>query len=167
MIADSSSLILLAKISILDRLLSHLKEPVTITLVIFNECTAKKGAMDAELIKKRIKEGIILQRTLKSSNLSRKLEKDFNLGHGEAQAIQLCVEQELGLLTDDKRTLQTCKILGIPFTTALNLVVQLYPRGILKKDETETYINKLKISGRYSTEVINKSKEELHHDPNE
>ena len=167
MIADSSSLILLAKISVLDRLLSHLKEPVTITPAISNECTAKEGTMDAQLIQRIFKEGRILKRTLRESRLSRNLEKDFNLGSGEAEAIQLCLEQKQGLITDDKRAIQTCRILKIPFTTALNLVLQLHNRRKLDRQEAETYVNKLKSFGRYSTELINKAKEELHHDSNE
>lgn len=160
-VVDSSSLILMAKAGILDRVIKNLKEKLTITKQVYNETTSKKDAFDAKIIKKRVEERIIEKRGIKNLKLYNEIRKDFNLGKGEAEAIVFCLENKIGLVTDDKRAINACRILRIKFTTVPNLLVRLYKKGLVTKIEANAYLKKLEKFGRYSDEIIQKIKEDL------
>lgn len=160
-VVDSSSLILLAKISILDKVLKNSKKKLTVTQEVYKESTFKQETFDAKLITKRFEESLIHKKEIKNVGLYNKIRKDFNLGKGEAESVVLCLESEKGLITDDRKAINTCKILKIKFTTAPNLLVRLYKNGLITKNESESYIEKLEKYGRYSATIINKAKEDV------
>lgn len=158
---DSSSLILLAKLNILDILIENIKHRLVVTGQVYNECLAKKESFDAQLIEERIKERLIAKRDISNRNLYNKIIKDFNLGKGEAEAITLCLELKLGMISDDKKAINACRVLKIKFTTASKLLVQLYKKKLLTKVEANLMTKELQKIGRYSDEIINRLKEDL------
>ena len=158
---DSSSLILMAKIDILDKIIKNLKKKLALTEEVYRECTIKTEAYDAKIIKKRVEEKAILKKEIKNSTLYQKIRKDFNLGKGEAEAIVFCLENRISLITDDKKSMNACKVLKIEFTTALNLLIMLYKKKLIKKDEADSYLKRFEKFGRYTNEVLQRAKEDL------
>lgn len=161
LIADSSSLILLAKLNILDIVIKNIKHKLTIPKRVYEECTAKKESMDAQLIEQRVKQKLITIRYSSNRSLYDKIVKDFNLGKGEAEAITLCIELKSGIVTDDKKAINACKVLKIRFATAPRILIQLYKKNIFTKIEVNSIMENLQKFGRYSDIIINKIKEDL------
>lgn len=158
---DSSSLILMAKIGILDKIIKNLQRKLTITNQVFTESTSKIDPFDAKIIKKRIEEKVIKKKEIKNLNLYKKIIEDFNLGKGEAESIVFCLENKIALITDDKKAMNTCKLLRINFTTASNLLISLYKKGLITNTEASIYLKKLKKFGRYSDDIMQRIKEDL------
>lgn len=160
-VTDSSSLILLAKSDILDIIINNAKQKLIIPEQVYYECTAKKELFDAQIIEKRVKEKLITQKNISNKSLYTRILKDFNLGKGETESITLCIELKSGLITDDKKAINACRILKIKFTTVPRLVVYLYKKNIVTEFEAKSIIKKLQKFGRYSDEILNNIKEDL------
>ncbi|MAF13570.1 MAG: hypothetical protein CMI53_01620 [Parcubacteria group bacterium] len=160
-VADSSTLILLAKTELLDWLLENLKEKITIPRSVFVESTIKNEAFDAILIKNRVKENKIKITDVKQKYLCDKLLDDFNFGKGEAEAISLCLLNKAILLVDDKKAIKCCKVFNLKFTTAPNILVTFYKKKIVDKEMANLLLTKLEKYGRYSSDIIQKIKGEL------
>ncbi|MEK6854122.1 MAG: hypothetical protein AABX60_02195 [Nanoarchaeota archaeon] len=158
---DSSSLILLAKIGILEKLISNLREKAIISDEVYKESTSKKEAFDAKLIENFIEEKRITKQGVKDRGLCQRVRKDFNFGEGEAEAIALCLESGASLITDDKKAINACKLLKIRFTTAGKLLIRLYKKGLITKMEAEACLKRLEKFGRYSSEIMRAMMEEL------
>ncbi len=50
---------------------------------------------------------------------------------------------------DDKKAINACKVLGLKFITALDILLAMYKRGVILKEEANTYLNKLEEFGWY------------------
>lgn len=156
---DSSTLILLAKLDLLDIVLETIKTDIVITKKIVEEITAKKTA-DAFHLQQRINmQKLVIQEA--PHKLCTTLINDFRLGEGEAEALSLAIEHNLPLMTDDKRAIKVCKIFTIDFMTTANIVVALCKRKLMTRERALSSLHKLEIYGRYSKELINKAREEL------
>lgn len=160
-VIDSSSLILLAKTNALDILIKNIKKSLAIPEQVYAECTARKELFDAQIIEKRIKEKAIAKKSISNQRLCNKIQQDFNLGKGEAEAICLGIELKLGIITDDKKAINACRILKIRFTTMPKLIVQLYKKKLIGKAELDSALTKLQKFGRYSDEIMQKLKEDI------
>src|SRR3990172_3322073 len=78
---DSFTLILLAKVELLIRVVEDTE--VTITDIVEKECTRKQELLDAKLIKKLIEEGKVKVEHYHVGKEGKKIEKGFNMGTGE------------------------------------------------------------------------------------
>lgn len=160
-VSDSSSLILLAKIGLLDRVVAQLRDEIIIPTAVYKETATKKQSFDALLIKKRVEEKRIVVQKTDDSKLYSSVIRDFNLGRGEAEAIVLCLREKSALITDDKKAIQACKVLKIEFTTVPNIVTYLFQRKIISKPEAQVMIEKLQKMGRYSAAIIQTMKDDI------
>ena len=160
-VIDSSSLILLAKVDILDIVIKNIKQKLAIPEQVYAECTTKKESFDAQLIEKRVKEGSIVKKGISNISLYGKILGDFNLGKGEAESIVLCIGLKSGIITDDKKSINACRILKISFTTVPRLAVQFYKKKFITETEANSAIKKLQKFGRYSNDIMDKIKEDL------
>src|SRR3989344_433789 len=104
-VIDSSSLILLAKIGILDKVIDNIKEKMAIPEKVYDESARQKNTFDAKMIEERIKQKKLDQITVKNRKIYQKIKEDFNLGDGEGECIALCIENRGQLITDDKKAL--------------------------------------------------------------
>src|SRR3989344_6817253 len=100
-VIDSSSLILLAKIGILDKVIDNIKEKMAIPEKVYDESAKQKSTFDAKMIEERIKQKKIDQITIKNKKTYLKIKEDFSLGDGEAECITACIETNSPLITDD------------------------------------------------------------------
>ena len=160
-IMDSSTLILLAKCGLLDIFIDNLKSQLIIPKAVEAECTSKKDTFDAKLITQRIKEGKIQVQTINNLKIYKKLMRDFNIAKGEVEALTLCLEKIQLLLTDDKKAINACKILRLPFATAPDVLIRAYEKGLIKKVYAMSIFDKLMRYGRYSKDIIQDVKDRL------
>jgi predicted nucleic acid-binding protein len=143
---DSSTLILLAKAELLALFLSGAKQEVVIPGEVDRECCRVKKTVDESKIK-------VIQ--VKDKRLVAKLQVDFSLGQGEAEAIALALkarERVLGI--DDKNAINACKLLRIPFTTAMAILVRSREKGLLDRSEALTRLAMLAGYGRYKSSIV-------------
>ena len=158
-VSNSSTLILLAKIDLLNALLEHAPK-ILISDVIEKEMAAKR-TFDAQLIAREIERGSI---AVVCSDLkkARKVMEQFHLDLGEASAYALFNPgQHSALLTDDGELIKLCKLERIPFICAMGIVVRLYEKGVLTKEETLEKMEALVRVGRYAPSIYDHFKQEV------
>lgn len=159
---DSSTLILLAKVELLDSFLDGYKGKVLIPREVEAESCRKKKSYDALLIQKRIQEKKIRVAGVKKGGLCNKLMQDFRIGRGEAEALVLALEKKAKLVvTDDKHTIKACRLLKVPFTSAIAILVGMTDRGMIDIESAKTRLEALTKYGRYSKQIIKMAKERL------
>ncbi|MBI5678767.1 MAG: hypothetical protein HZC52_09855 [Planctomycetes bacterium] len=157
---DSSTLILLAKVELLDAFIDDYKKVVIIPQEVNEECCSKKGSFDALLIRKRIEEKRIKTARIHNTELCERFIKDFSIDMGEAEALVLFLEKKALLLAvDDKNAIKACKILKIPFASALTILARLVVRGVIESDAARKKIDVLAKYGRYKDTMIKEARE--------
>jgi predicted nucleic acid-binding protein len=154
-VLDASTLILIAKIELLDSFLAGVRKGVAIPGEVARECCTSKKTLDALIIQKALDELRIKVLTVKNRRLVDKLASDFSLGKGEAEAIALAVKEGAELVgMDDKNGINACKLLGIEFTTALGILVRSYERGLIPRAKALDKLASLVMFGRYRSAII-------------
>src|ERR1700758_3907278 len=122
---DASTLILIAKVELLDLFLTHAGAPIAIPAGVERECCGSKKTLDAVIIQGALDESRIKTVVVKNRRLVAKLQEDFSLGRGEAEAIVLALDEKAQFLgIDDKNGINACKILGVAFTTAVGILIR-------------------------------------------
>ena len=116
-------------------------------------------SFDALLIRKRIEDKKIKTARIHNIRLCEKFMKDFSIDRGEAEALVLFLEKKALLLAvDDKNAIKACKILKIPFASALTILVRLVVKGVIENDEARKKIDILAKYGRYKDIMINEAR---------
>lgn len=151
---DSSTVILLAKIEILELFISDFHSRVVIPERVRSE-VSKENQEETPLILKLIADNKIEVLKARNINQIKKLMDDFNIGAGEAEALTLAIQEKASIIaTDDKNAIRTSKILKIDFTTALAILIRAYKKRLIEKDEALIKLEKLQSIGRYSRAII-------------
>lgn len=148
---DASTLILLAKIELLREISGDIK--IIIPKRVESECLAKEG-MDAKLIAMLIKEKLIEVQTVKDEKAVMKVQRDFRIEAGEAEALCLSMTLSCPLAVDDGPTIKVCKVLGHGFTTAVHFLLDVAARKKLSIPIAVAKFEKLSSCGRYSKRII-------------
>lgn len=152
---DASTLILIAKVELLDLFLANVSVPVAIPEEVARECCGSKTGLDAVMIQKALDESRIKTIVVKNRRLVAKLQADFSLGKGEAEAITLAVNEKAQLLgIDDKNGINACKLLGLAFTTAVGILIRSREKGLLEGPEALEKLARLARYGRYKDSII-------------
>ena len=148
---DASTLILLAKIEILPIWLTRVR--AVITAQVKAEATGKSELPDARIIA-----GLLAHQKIQvhsvDSKQTKRLEKDFRLDSGEASSVLLAKELHAVLGTDDSVAIKACKILEIPFVTAIHLLIQAHEERLIGRQETLVKLEKLQRCGRYDSRIL-------------
>ena len=154
-VLDASTAILLAKAELLDAFVEAVGQPVVMPKEVERECYGRREALDALLIEGAIKEQRITVRVVRQQKQYEKLRRDFPLGRGEAAAITLALASEGALVaTDDRQAIIACKLLRIPFITALTVLVRMREKGLLSSEEAESKLAVLVRYGRYKQRIV-------------
>ena len=150
-ISNTSTLILLAKINALTLLLDDIKRAF-IPKIVYEEIKGK-DSFEIMLIEKEIEKGRIKIENV-DKNIYKKIIEQFKLDEGEAAAYALFKQKKgKALLTDDGELIRLCKIENVPFIVAIAVVVRLFKKGKIKKDDALEKLSKLYGYGRYSEDV--------------
>jgi len=152
LIMDASSLILLGRcalIEVLSQVFSVIV-PQGVLSEVVNEETLKQypdANIISELVKNRKIEVVSIRR--------QKFQFPITLGEGEIEAIILTRQMENAILvTDDGKAIKACRYLKIPFIISPKVVTTLYQLERISFVDAKTSIDKLRIIGRYSPEII-------------
>ena len=158
---DSSTLILTAKMELLDLFLSEIGMEVAIPRAVEEECCGKK-TLDALMIQKAVDESRITVRSVRNRKLVRKLEQDFSMGRGEAETIALALQEKARLVgVDDKRGINACKLTGVPFTTAIAILLRSRQKGLIDGNDALARLSSLARHGRYKSSILEDAKRRL------
>jgi predicted nucleic acid-binding protein len=159
---DASTLILVAKMEALDCFLSGIEFEVGIPQEVKKECCAVKKTLDALMIQKALDEGRIRVLPVKNWRLVTKLQRDFGLGRGEAEAIVLALAERARFVgIDDKNGINACKLLGIAFTTAIGILIRMREKGLLTMSEAVAKLTALEKHGRYKQSIVEDARRTL------
>ena len=158
-VSDASTLILLQKITLLDKLVKNFK--FIISQEVYNEAVIKGKEIkskDSYLIDDKINNNLIKVKKIKDEKRINDIIKEFGLGEGEAEAIALFLQENADILaTDDHKAINLCKIYKIQFMTALTFVISASEIKIITKGEAKEMIIDLGVYGRYKDELIYKA----------
>lgn len=153
-IFDSSTLILLAKIYLLDIFVLNFNAAVLMPEKVAAE-VRDKNFEESPLISKLIKDEKIKILKIKKRKLTIKLMSDFNIDEGEAEAISLALQEKINIIaTDDRNAIRACKVLKIEFITAISVLLRAHEKGLIDKDIALVKLQKLASIGRYSKSII-------------
>ncbi len=154
-VLDASTLILIAKIELLDSFLAGLGPGVVIPAEVAWECYGVKKTADALMIQRAVEKQQIRVIAVKNRKLVDKLQADFGLGEGEAEALALSVKAKARLLgIDDKNGIGAAKLLGIPFTTAMGILIRARQKGLIDRAEALRKLAALTRHGRYHQTIV-------------
>ena len=150
---DASTLILLAKIGLLQQLTKQID--IVIPEIIEKEATAKKDSFDAKIIETLIKKGKIKVKAVKEIPIVKELMKDFNMDKGESSVAVMFKELDADVIaTDDGQLIKACKIMDIPFVTSIVFLIRAKQKGIIDEEIALEKLNKLDEFGWYKTRII-------------
>jgi predicted nucleic acid-binding protein len=162
LVLDASTLILIAKVEVLDLFLDDVRLEVVIPAEVEKECCAVKKSLDALMIQKAVQESRIKVIDVKNKKLVAKLRGDFGIGRGEAEAIALAVAESAQILgIDDKYGINACKLLGIPFTTAIGILIRMHEKRLLTVSEALAKLTALGKHGRYKQSILDDARQRL------
>lgn len=151
-VADSSSLILLAKCSLLKIVcdLFDVIVPKAVSMEVASEDLVKTYP-DAALISKLMsKRSIKVQRPGNAPFLS-----PLSLHKGEEEALLLAIKLNGSLLaTDDGKAIKAARFFNVPFIVTPKIVVELFRLQRISFKKARESIEKLGKIGRYSPEII-------------
>ena len=148
---DASTLILLAKVELLREITKDIN--VIIPEKVKRECLSKKG-LDAVLISTLIKEKKIEVKRTKDTRAVKKIQHDFRIDAGEAEALWLAIRLQCPIAVDDGPTIKACKVMGQRFTTAIHFLLNLAALNRLEAPIAIEKLERLSICGRYSKKII-------------
>jgi len=152
-IADATSLILLAKISILETFANR-NDIVTSELVYKEVIKGKeKGRMDSMLTEKLVQENKLKVKT-PNNDTKTSIEKLLNLKFGELEVVSLAHKTKSTILSDDKKCINAAKALSIDFMTSLDVIIALHRKNAITKEKAIESIDELESYGWYSKELI-------------
>jgi predicted nucleic acid-binding protein len=152
LIMDASSLILLGRCGLIEVLsqVFHVIIPRGVLNEVVNEETLKQYP-DANIISELVKSKKIEVFSIEKQ----KFKFPITLGEGELEAIILTRQMENAILvTDDGKAIKACRYLKIPFIISPKVVTALYQLEKIDFGNAKTSIDKLRIIGRYSPEII-------------
>jgi predicted nucleic acid-binding protein len=148
---DSSTLILLAKIEILNIISEDIQ--IIVLEMVRSECTGK-DLFDAKLISSLIKNGKVKVASATKKESVEKLCRDFKIHIGEAEALALALKRNLPIAVDDLPSIKACKILNHRFTTAIHFLINVTENGKISEDMAFVKLEKLSLYGRYSKRIL-------------
>ena len=161
-VLGASTLILIAKIEALELFLGHFNLEVAIPAEVEKECCAAKKSLDALIIRKALDESRIKVFEIKNRKFITRLRGDFGLGRGEAEAIALAIEEKAQIVgIDDKSGINACKLLGIPFATAIGILVRMREKRLLPVNDALAKLAALATYGRYKQSIMEDARRKL------
>lgn len=158
---DASTLILLAKIEMLDIFLADVGRKAAIPVKVKEEVLTGSSP-DVPVIAKLVQDRRIDVLKAKDRKLVRRLMEDFNIDEGEAEMLTLAIQEKAFLVaTDDKNAIKACKIMKLDFTTAIAFLVRACEKGLIESDGAFAKLQKLQSFARYNKTIIETAKNQI------
>ena len=158
---DSSTLILLARIDMLEIFISTFRGRVVIPERVREEVCIV-GREETPLVNSLIADKKIHISKVKGGKSTEVLMDDFHIDRGEAKAITLALQEKASLLaTDDRNAIRACKILKLDFTTAIAFLIRASEKDLLDKDEALAKLAKLETFAGYNRAIIEDARKKI------
>lgn len=159
-VSDATSLILLAKVGLLDLFAN--RNSVVVPQHVFDEVVKgkDKGRVDAFLVE-RLRDEKKLSITFPKEETKAEIQRLFGIKGGELDVLAISLETKATILTDDKKCLNAAKALKLGFITTLDAVVALCKKGALSREKALKCVELLEEYGWYSRNLIKSYKEAL------
>ncbi len=153
-VKDTSALIHLAKISLLEKSCKYFVNVVMPPLVYEEAMEGiERGYADATLIAESVKRRIITIKKVKSG-LVRKCNL-FNIYKGEAEAVALYWQENADFLaTDDDNVRKKGRIINVKTIGTLAIALKLLKEGVISKEKFEEAVSDLRKIGWFSEAVV-------------
>jgi len=158
-ILDASTLILLAKSDLLALLVE--KTRIVIPPEVQREAVARKDLYDARMIEELLRRGNIQVANFSRPVQRKQIQVDFGLEAGEAAALLLAKEKDEPLGTDDGPAIKAAKIMGVPFFTAVHVLLELYEKRRINQQAALTKLERLQKVGRYSAQILEDARKRI------
>lgn len=160
-IFDASTLILLAKIDLLELFISNFQGKVLAPESVALE-VGKTGYEDSPLIRKLLENKKVTALRVKDKKQIDKLMIDFNINQGEAEAISLAIQENIHIIaTDDRNAIRACKMLKIEFITAIAILIRTFEKQLIDKNEALLKLQRLGSIGRYGKAIIADAEQQI------
>ena len=157
-----STLILIARIQLLEIFLTGVSVPIVIPGEVESESCGKKKTLDALWIRKMLEESKIRVIQAKNPKFVLKLRVDFNLGRGEAEALGIAIAENAQLVAiDDKNGINACKLLGLAFTTAVGILLRSREKELISHSDALFKLDLLASYGRYKSSMVEDTRSRL------
>lgn len=158
-VLDASTLILLAKSDLLPLLAE--KTQIEIPPEVQQEALARRELYDARMIEGMLRIGKIQVSKSVRPERRRQIQVDFGLEAGEAAALLLGKENNQPVGTDDGPAIKAAKIMGIPFFTAIHVLLGLYEKGRMEEKVALVKLDMLQKVGRYSVQILEDARKRI------
>ena len=133
-VSNTSTLVLIAKVDLLDMFLANVGR-IDIPKQVHLEAIFKEGSYDALRIAKAVQKGQIRVQQVDETKVGM-IKSNFRLGEGEAAAYVLFdPKKHKAILTDDGEMIKLCRLENKPFVCALAVVVRLMEKKVISKEE--------------------------------
>jgi predicted nucleic acid-binding protein len=149
---DASTLILLAKTDLLQIVASKME--IHIPSIVDREVQAKPHSYDAQMVARMIMEGVIRVSDKTPGAEVKTLQKQFRLAEGEASALWMAKAKKCVIGIDDGPGIRAAKVLGVPFVTAIHILIGLYEHGDVQQPSALAKLDSLATWGRYSMQLV-------------
>jgi predicted nucleic acid-binding protein len=131
-----------------------------------NECCGGKKTLDSLIIRKALDESRIKAKIVRNRKLVAKLEEDFSMGRGESEAIALAIEERALLVgIDDKDGMNACRLSGVPFTTAIGILVRSRQKGLIGRSDALIKLSALARYGWYKDAILEDARLRMEEQP--
>ena len=157
-IADATALILLAKVTVLEKFVN--RNDVITSKIVYEEVVIgkEKGRKDSILVERLVQEDK-LRLKIPNKTIKNKIEKFFSLKAGELEVVSLAYKTKHTILSDDKKCMNVAKALGMYFITSLDVITAMYKKSVITKKKAMDCINEMEEYGWYSKDLIKHYKE--------
>jgi predicted nucleic acid-binding protein len=159
---DASMLILIAKVDLLEAFLGDIQMKVAVPPEVVKECCGGRKTLDGLAIQKALDGKRIRLIKAEDTGALARLQADFNMGRGEAEAIVLVLQEKARILgVDDKIGIQACRLLGIRFTTAVAILLRSREKRLIDSADAMERLTALGRFGRYSKAILDDARARL------
>ena len=152
LVLDTSTLVLLAKSDLLPLLAQRTR--LVIPEEVVRDALAKPQLYDAQVIARLLSTGKMHAVKRAHGSHRKRIEADFTLGPGEAAALLLAKENACPIGTDDGPAIKAAKIAGVPFVTAVHVLMGLYENGRIDREVALAKLDRLQHVGRYNVHIL-------------
>ena len=114
--------------------------------------------LDALLVERLVDEKK-LSISVPDNETKARIEKLFNVHGGELEVLAVALATKRTIVTDDKKCSNAAKALKLSFITSLDVVVALYRKGVISKQEALQFVENLDSYGWYANDLIKTYKE--------
>lgn len=158
--SNTSTLVLLAKIGCLEDFI-EISPVIEIPEQVKKEALFDKDSYYGRLIQKLIDIKKIKVVPVKANEIS-SIMSEFRLDEGEAATYAMFNNKKhRAILTDDGELIKLCKLEKIPFVCAMAVVIRLFEKKKLTKEDAINKLEDLHEIGRYTKELYEHFKSEV------